>query len=335
VAGSGTCPTPGCEEVPDPAANFCEACGADLAARTGTSALTDPAAARACRGCGTPGAAGEEYCSACGLGYADPTERVEAELDGLAGVSDRGAVHPANQDAMALGRHRTGARAAVVCDGVSTTLTPERAAVAVADTALDTLLRSRVDGPTRTRDAVRAAARAVAGLGRGPHGPSCTMVSALVEAGPGGHGTPEVTIGWIGDSRAYWLAAPDSAEPARVLTHDHSWAGEMVAVGMDPAQAAADRRAHQITRWLGPETARPAVDVVTLRPAGPGLLLLCTDGLWNHHGDPAELAAAALPAAAGSGPLAAAAALTGMALAAGGRDNITIVIIPVPGRSRS
>jgi serine/threonine protein phosphatase PrpC len=276
----------------------------------------------------------EERCATCGLRHPDPTERVEAELDGLAGVSDRGAVRETNQDAMALGRHRTGARAAVVCDGVSTTLTPERAAVAVADTVLDTLLRSRADGPTRTRDAVRAAARAVAGLGRGPHGPSCTMVSALVEAGPDGEGAAEVTVGWIGDSRAYWLAAPDSAEPSRVLTRDHSWAGEMVAVGMDPAQAAADRRAHQITRWLGPETAQPTVDVVTLRPAGPGLLLLCTDGLWNHHGDPAELAAAALPAA-GSGPLAAAAALTGMALAAGGRDNITTVIIPVPGTSRS
>jgi serine/threonine protein phosphatase PrpC len=255
-------------------------------------------------------------------------------------------VRSTNQDAMALGRRRTGVLAAVVCDGVSTTLTPERAAMTATDTALDVLLRSRSDGATRTHDAVRAAGKAVAALGRAPHGPSCTLVSALVEpTPPGPNGSAgaavhtaiqtEVHIGWIGDSRAYWLAGPGSAEPARALTSDHSWATAMVAVGMDPAQAHADRRAHQITRWLGPEVPRPAVEVTTLRPVASGLVLLCTDGLWNYLSDPDELAAVALPAAAASGPGAAAAALTALALEAGGRDNVTIVIIPITVRSRS
>jgi serine/threonine protein phosphatase PrpC len=108
----------------------------------------------------------------------------------------------------------------------------------------------------------------------------------------------------------------------------------MIAVGMDPAEAAADRRAHQITRWLGPEERAPVPEVTGLRPAADGLLLLCSDGLWNYLDDPAELAAAAFPPFREAGPVAAAAALTALALAAGGRDNITIVIVPVTARSR-
>ncbi|MCO1657484.1 PP2C family serine/threonine-protein phosphatase [Pseudonocardia humida] len=328
------CPNPACAEAVDPAANFCEACGSDLAVRDGTSAVTAPDAERTCRGCGTAtGPDDDEYCAGCGLRHRDPTERVETVLDGLAGVSDRGLVRSTNQDAMALGRHRAGTVAAVVCDGVSTTLTPELAATTAADTALDVLLRGRADGADRTREAVLAAGRAVAKLGRAPHGPSCTLVSALVEPLPDGSGV-DVAIGWIGDSRVYWLAPPESPEPARALTRDHSWATEMIAVGMDPAEAAADRRAHQITRWLGPEAQPPAPEVTGLRPAADGLLLLCTDGLWNYLDDPAELSAVALPLAAESGPLAAAAALTALAVDAGGRDNITIVIVPVSVRSR-
>jgi serine/threonine protein phosphatase PrpC len=218
----------------------------------------------------------------------------------------------------------------VVCDGVSTSLTPELAARAASDAALEVLLGVRGDAVTRTRDAMDAAARVVRKLGSRSNGPSCTLVSGLVE--PAAEGGTAVTVGWIGDSRAYWLGLPGAAEPAAVLTADHSWAAEMVAVGMDPAAAAADKRAHAITRWLGPDSEAQG-EVVTLHPRGPGALLLCSDGLWNHVPDPDELTDIALTAArAGppeSAPMSAAVALTAAALEAGGRDNITIVIIPV------
>jgi PPM family protein phosphatase len=139
----------------------------------------------------------------------------------------------------------------------------------------------------------------------------------------------EITVGWVGDSRAYWLAAPGAAEPGRLLTVDHSWAVEVVSTGvLDMAAALADPRAHAITRWLG-AGGEPEPGIVTFRPVGPGLLLLCTDGLWNYRPDAAELAEIALPALAGGGPLAAARALTTVALDAGGRDNITVVAAPV------
>jgi serine/threonine protein phosphatase PrpC len=317
---------PRCGEPLDPTDRFCEACGCDLVVRAGTSGVAEIEADRACRSCGRVAVPADgDYCPDCGLRHRERTDRIELDLGDLAGVSDRGLVHARNEDALALGKRLGTSRAAVVSDGVSTSLTPEKASVAAADAALDVLLGPHLDAGSRTREAGTAAARAVGALSDRPNGPSCTMVTAIVEPLEGG-GT-EITVGWIGDSRAYWLAADGADE---LLTTDHSWAVEMVAAGLVDAEAAAsDRRAHAITRWLGPDSdAGP--DVVTLRPDGPGVLLLCTDGLWNYVEDPAELAAVAMPLALTS-PLAAAAELTAVALEAGGRDNITIVIIPVTG----
>jgi PPM family protein phosphatase len=70
-------------------------------------------------------------------------------------------------------------------------------------------------------------------------------------------------------------------------------------------------------------------DVVALIPAGPGALLLCTDGLWKYLHDADGLAALALPALRSGGPHAAAAALTAAALTAGGADNVTVAVLPV------
>ena len=169
--------------------------------------------------------------------------------------------------------------------------------------------------------AIAAAADAVARLAPGvPDGPSCTLVAAVVDTA-----TAAVTVGWVGDSRAYWLADGDAA---RLLTADHSWAAEMVAAGiLDAGAAMRDPRAHAITRWLGGPAPKPGV--ATLSPTGPGVLLLCTDGLWNYVPEAADLAALALPVATRDGPRAAAEALTAHALAAGGRDNVTVVCLPI------
>jgi len=114
------------------------------------------------------------------------------------------------------------------------------------------------------------------------------------------------------------------------LTTDHSWATAMIeAGGLDEAEALADRRAHAITRWLG-HHGEPEPDVVSWRPAGPGLLLLCTDGLWNYLPGAEQLADSLPPPEDGAGPLEIARLLTGLALEAGGRDNITVVAVPVP-----
>jgi PPM family protein phosphatase len=253
----------------------------------------------------------------------DAAARIETDLGLLAGVTDRGFGHERNEDAMALGRGPDGTMAAVVCDGVSTSFMPERAARTAADTALDVLLTSTCEGTARVRTAIAAAASSVAALGgEDRRSPSCTLVCALVRplTDPA-----EVTVGWVGDSRAYWLAG---AGAARLLTTDHSWAAEMVAAGvLDEATAMRSPRAHAITRWLG-SNGDSDPEIATLRPSDRGAVLLCTDGLWNYVPDPADLADIALAALAERGPIKAADALTAVALDAGGRDNITVVVIP-------
>ncbi|HLU57428.1 MAG TPA: protein phosphatase 2C domain-containing protein [Pseudonocardia sp.] len=251
--------------------------------------------------------------------------RVETDLEVVAGVTDRGLIHERNEDAMALGRLPDGTVAAVVCDGVSTSLDPQQASRLAADTALDVLLTSTSPARERVDAAVATAGAKVAALGRAgdAHAPSCTLVCALVLP-------DEIAIGWVGDSRAYWLAPPGSAEPARRVTDDHSWAAEMVASGVLDTTAAMDNpRAHAITRWLGAGGSAEA-GITTLDPHHRGAVLLCTDGLWKYLPEAADLAAVALPRLADGGPLAAASALTAVALDAGGRDNVTTVVIVSP-----
>jgi serine/threonine protein phosphatase PrpC len=307
---------PACDTPVYPGEDYCEACGHRL-----------DAPVRRCPGCGATAKGEDGYCDQCGLRQPDGTDHTEVEAGGSAGVSDRGLRHSRNEDAMALSATADGV-AVVVCDGVSSSTRPEDASRVAADTgaaALAELHASGADPETATRTAVARAGEAVAGLvGRSgettqPSGepPSCTYVSALTHGG-------SVTVGWIGDSRAYWLAAGGGG--AR-LTDDDSWAGQMVASGaMTEGEAERHPNAHVITAWLGADAGELETHVRTITPDEAGVVLVCSDGLWNYLPEPAELAAAAPDAA--SAPLAAARALTQLALEAGGRDNITVVVIP-------
>jgi len=331
---------------------FCEVCGADLRVHRGSPTTANTGA---CPGCGHPPPPDDDgWCPTCGLSRPDAADHVETGVDGGAGISDRGHARPRNEDAVAVGRVGSGAAdepervAAAVCDGVSSTRSSELAARAAADTALLVLLRGPGPRPFRPsrlatrnvapeatpveeasgergiRSAVAAAAAAAAALvPRGtPQPPSCTLVCAVHDV-PGG----VLTVGWVGDSRAYWLAEPGAAEPARLLSADHTAEAAAAAGTLDPAVAAI--RPDAITRWLGADgDAEP--EVVALTPGGPGALLLCTDGLWKYLPDAAALAAVALPALSLGGAPAAAAALTAAALAAGGADNVTVAVLPVP-----
>ena len=122
-----------------------------------------------------------------------------------------------------------------------------------------------------------------------------------------------------------------AGDPPRLLTRDHV-AATATPGTLDPAVAAA--RPDAITRWLGAD-GEPEPDVVTLTPSGPGLLLLCSDGLWKYVPDAPDLAALAFPALRAGGPVAVATALVEAALAAGGEDNVTVAVIPVPPTWRS
>ena len=140
---------------------------------------------------------------------------------------------------------------AVVCDGVSSSARPDEASQVAAQAALPVLVaavRAGGDLGEAALAAVAAARHAIADL-QGPGGD--TSATTFVSAVASGY---EVTLCWLGDSRAYWLG--QSAEESRLLTRDDSVAGGMIAAGLvDEAAAMASPHAHVLTRWLGGEAA--------------------------------------------------------------------------------
>ncbi|EFD69221.1 magnesium or manganese-dependent protein phosphatase [Streptomyces lividans TK24] len=148
------------------------------------------------------------------------------------------------------------------------------------------------------------------------------MVGAVVTAGL-------LVVGWVGDSRVYWVPADRATPPAR-LTEDDSWAAQMVAAGlMNEAEAYADERAHAITGWLGADAYELEPHTASFKPDRAGVVVVCTDGLWNYA-ESAEEMAEAMPPDAADRPLHAARVLVGHALDGGGHDNVTVALLPFP-----
>jgi serine/threonine protein phosphatase PrpC len=286
-----------------------------------------------CPRCAEPVSPQDRYCEQCGARVADqPRDRVEVDVGIAAGVSDRGRRHHRNEDALELRRLGTSGRGvavAIVCDGVSTAARPDEASETAAEVAIEALvaaLRADEDPAAATREAIHAAGKAVVELagagGTDRSAPACTLVSAAVTGNA-------ITVGWVGDSRAYWIPRTRTgSERSRRLTEDDSWLAQVLATGLlTPAQAAADRRAHTITAWLGKNATEVDPHVVTIEPKGQGVVVICTDGLWNYLDNVEELTAA-LPADALEAPLDAARRLIEIALQSGGRDNITVAVLP-------
>ncbi len=97
---------------------------------------------------------------------------------------------------------------------------------------------------------------------------------------------------------------------------------------MHARAAAADPRAHVITAWLGADAPELAPRVVSFVAPGPGWLILCSDGLWNSWAEADEFGAL-VRGTGRTAPIELAHALTDRAVAAGGRDNITVAVVAV------
>ncbi|MEV5576672.1 protein phosphatase 2C domain-containing protein [Spirillospora sp. NPDC052269] len=384
TASARPCPT--CGDPVQPTDQFCERCGRERPGATGRAAARPGgrAAARAdgraaghgpdparCVDCGALDIDEDGYCGRCGLRQPTGREHMEIALTGpdgyvaAAGVSDVGRRRRRNEDAFAMSL-LPAAVCAVVCDGVATAPGSDEASRVAADTGATVLGQRLAAGDGRlaaTRAAIDRAAAEVAALAvPGPSGsPACTYVSVLVDA-------TSVTVGWVGDSRAYWIPfvrfrprpdatphtradiavrppaparpgldgarvatvefAPRAVANGQALTRDDSWAEEMIRSGaMTPEAAHADRRAHLLTGWLGADAGGASASVAAFAPDGPGVVLVCSDGLWNYLPDAADLAAAL---GAVADPVRGVRILLDVALGAGGRDNVTAVLIPFP-----
>ncbi|MFI4985743.1 MAG: Stp1/IreP family PP2C-type Ser/Thr phosphatase [Solirubrobacterales bacterium] len=132
-------------------------------------------------------------------------------------------------------------------------------------------------------------------------------------------GEEEVSIAHVGDSRAYCLR---DGELLR-LTDDHSLVDELMRQGrLTPEEAVEHPQRSVITRALGPE-GTVDVDTRSFRARAADVYLLCSDGLTTMV--PEQQLAAILrshPRLRDAGE-----ALIAAANEAGGRDNITVVLL--------
>ncbi len=228
----------------------------------------------------------------------------------ISGAStDKGQVREGNEDAYVVDPRL---RLFAVADGMGGHQAGEVAS-ATALEALRAAIASGLavgDGITRANEAVfdkAADDEALSGMG--------TTITAIIPDGA------EITIGHVGDSRAYLLRDGE----LRQLTVDHSLVEELVREGrITEEQAAVHPQRSIITRALGVERGvQVDVSVVTLRVGDR--LLLCSDGLTTMLRPP-EIAAILRRE---TDPTRGANALVDAANAAGGEDNITTVVIDV------
>ena len=123
----------------------------------------------------------------------------------------------------------------------------------------------------------------------------------------------------IGDSRIYRVVDGVMTQ----VSQDHSEVGELVAMGLLSEEDALRHPARNIvTRCLGRDPLDP-VDSWVFPPLPGERFLLCSDGLTNELRDPA-VARLLLD---GDDPQVIADQLVAAAVEAGGRDNVTVVVV--------
>lgn len=251
-----------------------------------------------------------------GPAQVDPARPARIEV---AAASDRGQVRPENEDDVRFEPPESPAARlrgilSVVADGMG----GHAAGEVASGIAVETVLRAYYDAGAPPAAALRAAVEAANSAiwqqaRRQPdqQGMGCTLTAAVVSGG-------ELTIGHVGDSRAYLVRG----ERAVQLTADHTWVAERVRDGdLSPAEARSHPRRHVLTRALGFE---PTVQIDLLsRAVSPGdTVVLCTDGLHDVVSD-GEIGYWTNRFA----PEAAARSLVRLANQRGAPDNVTVAVV--------
>lgn len=331
-----------CREDNEQGATFCESCGADLAPSSdGAKKSSDPLVE--CQGAGChagPTQIDEHgFCTMCGeRRKADPRDQFFVVISAkVAGFSDLGARYKENQDYFAIGQHE-GDLALVVCDGVSNSQNSmagsKAAAQAARDHIVSALKAGMSDANQTIKDAAVAGQRAICKTSFHPPvsqddlpPAQATFVGTIVT----GKGTSRrITVGWVGDSRAYWVA---SRKTATQISIDDSWINHAIKEGVSKEDALKDKRAHAIVESLGAanDGTDPGVepDARSLNISESGILLLVSDGFWNYahkDEDTGKIVKLINELPADADALSIARHLVLWAKKAGGHDNITVVV---------
>lgn len=239
-----------------------------------------------------------------------------------AGCTDTGAVRSNNEDAF---RCCPEENVFVVCDGMGGMAAGEVASRMAADAVVRELCRDGACCLGTESEVEQRMTRAIAGANyeifeRAQREPECfgmgtTLVLACV--------TPGVAhVAHVGDSRCYlWRRGR-----LEQVTQDHSLVGEQVRLGrMSVEEAERSPYRHVITRAVGTEP-EVVADYQRLPMEQGDVLLLCTDGLTRELHD-ADIAEVVAEAEDGGDLDAACRELIERANAAGGRDNVTCVLV--------
>ena len=211
-----------------------------------------------------------------------------------------------------------------VIDGVGGHAAGETAAAVAVDVIRERLERQTGTPEERLREAITLANNEILRLSRSRvewTGMACVLTVALVE-------DDIVTVGHVGDSRLYLLRPGE----IRKVTHDHSPVGEREDRGeIGEDEAMRHSRRNEIYRDVGSAEKEPDdpafIEIETFPMPPDGLLLLCSDGLTDLVSSTAIRAGVERYAPDFDGAIN---ALIGAANAAGGKDNITVVIVAGP-----
>jgi protein phosphatase len=243
----------------------------------------------------------------------------------VVGRSDVGKVRASNEDSYGFDLRQG---VFVVCDGMGGHAAGEVASQIAVDTVLayfrdheplaaDATLADAPLGAQMLSDAVNKANESILEYAEG-HASASGMGTTLVAAR---FDDSKFTIAHIGDSRIYLMRSGSLLQ----LTEDHSLVMEQVRRGIMTVEEARKSTAqHIITRALGTEDNSPP-DLAEFPAESGDVLMLTTDGVLRHLEDPQIhdiLAKAPSLQAACDGMIEA-------ALAAGGEDNATCILIRV------
>jgi len=230
-------------------------------------------------------------------------------------ATHQGARRTLNEDAFLAG-----GAVFFVADGMGGHDAGEMASAAAVD-ALRPLVHDAVVRSDDVRNRVLAAHQAVRTIETAPGRGAGTTLTGMVLTAQ--EGEPYWLVVNLGDSRTYRLADGDLEQ----VSVDHSEVQELVDAGaITHAEAQQHPRRHVVTRALGaPED--PAPDFWYLPVAARDRMLICSDGLSTELPDE-RLATVLLSE---PDPQAAADRLVREALEAGGRDNITVIVIDASG----
>ena len=236
----------------------------------------------------------------------------------FAGASDAGRARRNNEDALHVDAERG---IFLVVDGIGGQAAGEKAAEIAVRRVRARLERQTGTVEQRIREAITMANNEILEAARGNpewEGMACVLTVAVLENG-------SAVVGHVGDSRAYQIRGGRIQK----ITHDHSPVGEREDNGeLSEAEAMRHPRRNEVYRDVGSEEHAPGdADFIELQriPFEPdSALLLCSDGLTDQVGS-GEIQRA-VERHAGE-PARAVEELIGAANEAGGKDNVTVVVV--------